>query len=259
VLDDAALDPHAVPLDLPGLDELAFLLDIDGTLVDIKPTPAEVETSPELRETLARLLTHTGGAVALVSGRTVAEIDTIFAPLRLPAVGGHGAEFRIATSQPPALEKACPLDLDLKRRLVGIGALDRRILVEDKGYAVAIHYRLAPEMQPLVEDAIEAALASVASSRVEVLHGKAVLEIKSAGFNKGSAVRRLMQRLPFAGRRPIFIGDDTTDENALAALPEFHGVGLSVGRLLAGATAHFAAPADVRAWLTRISRIDPRP
>ena len=89
-----------------------------------------------------------------------------------PAVGGHGAEFRIATSQPPALEKAW-LDLDLKRRLVGVGALDRRILVEDKGYAVAIHYRLAPEMQPLVEDAIEAALASAPSSRVEVLHGKA--------------------------------------------------------------------------------------
>lgn len=238
------------------LAERAFLLDLDGTIVDIAPTPSDVRASAPLRRTLTRLWQLSGGALALISGRGLADLDRVVAPLQLPAVGGHGAEFRPIAGQAATAGSAASLDADLKRRLKAIAQLDRGILVEDKDYALALHYRLAPHHKTAIEDAVAAICAELPSGTVEVLPGKAVVEVKSVGFDKGSAVRKLMQLTPFAGRRPIYIGDDITDESAFAVLHEFDGIGLSVGRVLPGTAGHFAAPSDVRAWLEQITKTD---
>jgi trehalose 6-phosphate phosphatase len=239
-----------------SLDKLAILLDIDGTILDLAPTPGEVYVPPALLQTLAQLWRGTGGALALVSGRSLGDIDRLFAPLRLPAIGGHGAEFRAQANGRKAATRAAPLDRDLRHQLAEIVQGTPGVLGEDKGYAFALHYRLAPEQENAVKSAVDAVRAEWPNDCVEVLPGKAVLEVKSAGFNKGAAIRTLMQQEPFAGRRPIFIGDDTTDESAFAVLPAYDGLGFSVGRQLPGIDHCFAAPSDVRDWLQSLSQAD---
>jgi trehalose 6-phosphate phosphatase len=242
--------------DINDLDRIAILLDVDGTLIDLAPTPREVFVSVELRRTLKRLFDRTGGALALVSGRPLKELDLLFAPLQLPIVGGHGAEIRLRPEG--EVDRACakPLDDALKRRLAVIAAEGRGIILEDKEYGLAIHYRLAPEKEQFVRDAVLAICEELAPDSVEVLPGKFVFEVKSAGFDKGTAVRYLMTQAPFKGRRPLFVGDDTTDEAALAVIPELGGVGASVGRRIAGVAACFETPHDVRVWLAELSQFD---
>src|SRR6202047_4877087 len=126
------------------LDEYALLLDIDGTLLDLAPTPREVGVPPGLANTLNRLLERTSGALALVSGRSLNDIDLIFAPEQFPAVGGHGAKMRLSIDNEPVAPHAPPMDKELKRRLAAIAKLSPGILLEDKGYSLALHYRLAP-------------------------------------------------------------------------------------------------------------------
>jgi trehalose 6-phosphate phosphatase len=245
------------PLSRPlGLDQVAILLDVDGTIIDIAPTPREVWVPPTLCRTLSALLKRTGGAFALVSGRSIPDLDLLFAPLHLPMIGGHGAEVRSSPYGAVDRRRAVPLGDELKRRFAAIKSLGRGIIVEDKGYGMALHFRLAPELELAVRDSVAAICADLRPGTVEVLPGKAVIEIKPVGFDKGSAVRELMQRSPFAGRRPIFIGDDKTDEAAFAVLPEFGGLGFSVGRYVAGVKGHFDAPEDVRHWLHGLADSD---
>ena len=132
---------------LPPLEELAFLLDLDGTLLDLAPTPREVWVPPGLADTLSRLIRRNAGALALVSGRSLGDIDMIFAPAVFPAVGGHGAEMRLTPDTEAVATHAPPMDKDLKRRLAAIAKLAPGILVEDKGYSLALHYRLAPQAE----------------------------------------------------------------------------------------------------------------
>jgi trehalose 6-phosphate phosphatase len=247
---------EALPIEPPTLREAAILLDVDGTIVDLAATPRSVWVPPSLRETLAQLWERTDGALALVSGRRLADLDLMFAPLRLPAIGGHGAEMRPAADGGAVEHRGNPLDRRLKRRFADIAKLGPGILVEDKDYAIALHYRLAPEKEKEVREAVSAICAEVGNGVLEVLLGKSVVEIKSTGFNKGLAVSELMTYPPFTGRRPVFIGDDTTDEAAFAVLPDFSGIGMSVGRKMPGVTAHFETPGDVRAWLERIAQGD---
>jgi trehalose 6-phosphate phosphatase len=242
------------PLPPTNLRKLAVLLDIDGTILDLAPTPSDVYVPAALRRTLARLAEETGGALALVSGRSLGDIDRLFAPLRLPAVGGHGAELRPQGDGTEIVPRAAALDRTLRNELEAIAQGRPGVLTEDKEYAFAIHYRLAPEQEDAVKRAVASVQAGWAEKPIEVLPGKAVLEIKSSGFNKGEAIRMLMQHEPFAGRRPIFIGDDKTDESAFAVLPAFDGVGFSVGHKVAGTSYCFAAPSDVRDWLQRLSQ-----
>lgn len=242
------------PFRNPDLDKCALLLDFDGTIVDIAPTPESVEVPASLRRTLARLLHRTGGAVALVSGRSVADLDRFFAPIRLPIVGVHGAELRLLDGA--ATEKRDPVALEprLRRALAALEGAGVR--VEDKGYSIALHYRLVPERAGLIREAVNEICAKSWDPPIEVLPGKAVIEIKHAGISKGNGVRELMTHAPFRGRQPIFIGDDTTDETVFAILPELDGIGFSVGRVIAGLTGHFDAPADVRAWLDELAPAD---
>jgi trehalose 6-phosphate phosphatase len=231
------------------LDECAFLLDIDGTLLDLAPTPSEVVVPPGLAEALSALHMRTDGALALVSGRSLADIDRIFSPMVLPVVGGHGAEMRLSTDGEADAVRAPPMDPDLKKRFVAISYLDPRILVEDKGYSIALHYRKAPNFERAIYDAVSAIRADLPEAAVEVLPGKAVCEIKHSGVTKASGVTELMKHEPFMGRRPIFIGDDVTDETVFAIMPDMKGLSFSVGRKAQGVDGHFNAPADVRQWL----------
>jgi trehalose 6-phosphate phosphatase len=207
-----------------------------------------------LRDTLERIRKGSGGAVALVSGRPIDDLDFIFQPLRLACVGGHGAEIRISPTG-TALERRAPtLDRELRRRLSAIADDKPGVIVEDKGYSLALHYRLAMDKGLDVVDAVYKVCKEFPVDTLELLTGKAVIEIKSAGSNKGTAVQELMTHPPFQGRCPIFIGDDTTDEAAFAILPEFDGLGISVGRKVPGVAGRFQTPHDVRQWLERISR-----
>src|ERR1700754_1802935 len=248
--------PETVPVPrslVPHLSQAAILLDIDGTLLDLAPTPREVWVPPGLAETLAGLLEATSGALALVSGRSLNDIDLIFAPKQFPAVGGHGAEMRLSTADNEAVAAhAPPMDKELKLRLAAIAKLSPGILLEDKGYSLALHYRLAPHAERAIYEAVSLIRADLPNAPIEVLPGKSVCEIKCAGFNKATGVLELMKHAPFQGRRPIFIGDDVTDEVVFGIMPDLGGFAFSVGRRAQGVAGHFDEPRDVRAFLARL-------
>jgi len=252
--DDGAA-PEAVPVPhllVPHLSEIALLLDIDGTLLELMPTPREVYVPTGLSKTLNGLLEKTSGALALVSGRSLNDIDLIFAPDQFPAVGGHGAEMRIAADSDAIATHAPPLDKELKLRLATVAKLSPGILLEDKGYSLALHYRLAPHAEKAIYEAVSLIRADLPNAPIEVLPGKFVCEIKHSGFTKATGVRELMTLAPFRGRRPLFIGDDVTDETVFAILPDFGGLAFSVGRRAQGVAGHFDAPSDVREFLARL-------
>jgi trehalose 6-phosphate phosphatase len=238
----------------PGARDLgavALLLDVDGTLLDIAPTPSSVTVPDKLRTSLGELYGRTGGALALVSGRTVGDLDRLFAPLRLPAIGAHGAEMRLADDR-PAQRAGAAIGESVRRRFAAIAAIDPGVIVEDKGTSLAIHYRLAPQREGLVKQEIAAILNRLAPPPLRVMYGKAVVDITPPAFSKGAAVRDLMQHQPFANRCPVFVGDDTTDETVFAVLPMLGGRGYSVERPMAGASAVFASPREVRCWLAQL-------
>jgi trehalose 6-phosphate phosphatase len=248
--------PNVIPTLPADLNEIAVLLDVDGTILDLAPTPREVFVPHSLRDTLARLQDRTGGAVAFVSGRPVSELDLIFSPLQLPAIGGHGAELRAVAGAAPEAPRLPPLDPAVKRQFAAIAEAGPGIVLEDKGYSLALHYRLAPDKERVVREAAAKVCAGLQSTSIELLPGKLVVEIKQTGFTKATAVRELMTYSPFAGRRPIFIGDDVTDLGVFDILPEFDGISISVGRKVAGVESCFERPSDVRRWLDEISHSD---
>jgi trehalose 6-phosphate phosphatase len=144
------------------------------------------------------------------------------------------------------------MDTELKRRLAAIARLSPGILLEDKGYSLALHYRLAPHAEKAIYEAVSFIRADLPNAAFEVLPGKCVCEIKQAGFDKATGVRELIKHEPFLGRKPIFIGDDVTDESVFAITPELGGLAFSVGRHSNGVAGRFEEPSDVRAWLKRL-------
>src|SRR3974390_544690 len=234
------------------LGECAILLDIDGTLLDLAPTPREVWVPPGLANTLIRLRDKTLGALALVSGRSLNDIDLIFAPDQFPAIGGHGAEMRLSIDSEAVATHAPPMDKELKRRLAAIAKLSPGILLEDKGYSLALHYRLAPHAEKAIYEAVSLIRNELPDAPIEVLPGKCVCEIKQVGFDKATGVRELMTCQPFRGRRPIFIGADVTAESVFAIMPDLGGLGFSGGRHAQGGADHFDEPREVREWLARL-------
>jgi trehalose 6-phosphate phosphatase len=244
----AALDPIDVT-------RVAILLDVDGTIVDVAATPQSVVVPPSLRRTLATLHARTDGALALVSGRLIENLDHLFVPLVLPCVGGHGVELR-SSACAPLHRRAVELSPTVKNQVIEAAAVDPRVLIEDKGSSLAVHFRLAPDQAQLMKHKIVAILDRARGEKLEMLCGKAVIEVKPRAFNKGTAVRELMRIPPFADRIPLFIGDDVTDESVFAILPELGGIGYSVGREIAGVCGVFDGPQDVREWLTGLVASD---
>ncbi len=235
------------------MDGCALLLDVDGTLLDLAPTPREVYVSSELRQVLARLRERTKGALAFVSGRGIGELDLIFAPLCLAAVGGHGAEIRTTPSGEVENQAVRPLATAIKQRFAAIAEAGPGIVVEDKSFSIALHYRLAPDHAEYVQRTAAALCEDLSDHGLELLPGKAVVEIKQVGISKATGVRTLMASSPFRGRKPIFIGDDFTDEAVFPIMPEFGGMSFSVGRQLPTVDGCFNSPKDVRNWLLTLA------
>jgi trehalose 6-phosphate phosphatase len=159
---------------------------------------------------------------------------------------------RIMIDNEAVATHAPPMDKELKKRLAAIAQLSPGILLEDKGYSLALHYRLAPHAEKAIYEAVSLIRADLPNAPIEVLPGKCVCEIKHSGFNKATGVRELMTHEPFKGRRPIFIGDDVTDEAVFAIVPEFGGLAFSVGRHAKGVADYFDEPHEVREWLARL-------
>ena len=247
---DAQYPPGTIFRKVFSLAGDAFLLDVDGTILDIAPSPEEVRVPSSLKRTLALLIAESGGAVALVSGRGIDVLDRLFAPLVLVAIGCHGAEWRTEPDGPVAA-RAQPLSDDFKRGLLSLVADEPRIRIEDKHYTLAFHYRRAPDREAALQERLRRYIAPY-STELLLLRGKSVLEVKARSFDKGEAIEALMQRPPFAGRRPVFFGDDTTDEDAFAAVRELRGVGISVGRNMPDADLMVPTPRAVRLWLARL-------
>jgi trehalose 6-phosphate phosphatase len=249
--DDVFTSDHLPPWEARDLSSVALLLDIDGTILDVAPTPTSVVVPETLRASLAELQVRCGGALALVSGRLIETIDGLFSPLRLAAIGGHGAQMRMHADEPVRLRTGPTIGSALRKLISGISP-DPRVVVEDKGSSLAVHYRLAPDLGPALELKVRSIVDAVTASSLEVMHGKLVIEIKSGKVNKGEAVRELMRNPPFAQRTPVFVGDDVTDESVFRILPGLGGVGYSVERFMTGVSGCFPTPGDVRAWLAHL-------
>ncbi|MFT3777513.1 MAG: trehalose-phosphatase [Ottowia sp.] len=223
----------------------ALFLDFDGTLAEIAAQPQAVRVHADVVPSLRALHAALGGALAIVTGRAMADADHFLAPLRLPVACEHGAHIRASDGHvgtTPALDLA-PV-LEALRPLV---ARHPGLLVEAKRTGLALHYRQAPHLEPLCVQALTRVLNGVPGA--ELLRGKCVLEIKPAGPSKGRAIGDFMRRPPFAGRMPLFMGDDVTDEAGFAAVQALGGLGVKVGEGATQAHARIGAPADVRAWL----------
>lgn len=228
-------------------DNWALFLDVDGTLLDLAEHPQAVRVEPPLVEALGRLQTLARGAVALVSGRTVAELDRLFTPLRLTIAGQHGAECRHATGE-IAVERAGAETEIARRALAALARRDPGLYFEDKGVTLAMHYRHAPHLEAMVERTLgEVARRSAGEFMVQT--GKMVRELVPHGRNKGGAIAEFMTEAPFAGRIPVFIGDDDTDEHGFALLGRSGGHTIKVGPGASVAQHRLAGARRVRDWL----------
>jgi trehalose 6-phosphate phosphatase len=229
----------------------ALFLDIDGTLLDLARTPETVAVPEGLLAALKTLHIALGGALAFVSGRSLAAIDRLFAPLALPAIGCHGVEVRGASGEVYTL--AAPMSAPVREFMQNLAGSHPGTLLEDKVYTLALHYRLAPEALPALEAAFKDHHALFETEKVTLQQGKAVIEAKPLGIDKGVGVRALLREPPFRGRVPVFGGDDTTDMDAFQILPELGGKSFSVGRRFDGVDYHFPSPLAVREWLTQLA------
>lgn len=242
-------DDSATLLRLLSTAGSAVFLDFDGTLVDLAPTPDGVRVAPGVIEALALLAERHGGALALISGRPIVQIDAMLAPLTLPVAGVHGVERRGADGR--FTVAATPEVAPVLARAQALAAVHPGLLVEQKRGAVALHYRLAPELEQLCLQEMTAAVQ--ACPGVLLLHGKMVLEAKPAATDKGGAIAAFMQESPFAGRRPVFAGDDTTDEAGFAFVQQAGGQGVKVGSGPSAASLRLASPGALRAALLAAS------
>jgi len=235
----AKLDPASV----------AFLLDIDGTLIDIGPSPFEVDVPEELIETLVRLSDVSGGALALVSGRPIRDLDELFAPLKLPSSAAMAPSCACPMA-PCRGSTICPATC---AAIWSSGDARLGVAYEDKDIRWRCTTASAAARRPPARH-VAASRAKFSGVETEVLLGKAMFEVKRPGINKGDGVRAVMAQAPFTGRVPVFIGDDTTDEAAFAVLGEFGGLGFSVGGPFDGVAGVFSSPEQVRLALRRLAR-----
>lgn len=220
----------------------ALFLDFDGTLVDLAERPEAVTVPPRLVDTLQTLHDYLGGAVAVISGRPIEQIDAFLAPLVLPIAGVHGAERRTAQGD-VLLQSTHPLDAVL-HVAQSLAASHPGLRVEHKRGSLALHYRQAPQLESLCLDAMRLAVEN--SPGLTLLRGKMVVEAKPGGANKGVAIDAFMQEPPFDGRQPVFFGDDFTDEVGFTVVQRRGGMGVKVGMGPSAAWHRVESPAALR-------------
>ncbi len=240
-------------IDPPDLADTCLFLDVDGTLVEFASTPQGVHIDPALIQTLPRARGALNGALALVSGRRIETLDGLFSPLRFAAAGIHGAEMRFTPDGPIESMTTAPLSRDLHRKLLDTVQNFPGTFVEDKSFAFAVHFRAAPRFSVALIAAVDEIIAELGDPSLDVLHGNGVSEIKRGAYDKGGAIARLMATPEFSSRKPIFIGDDTTDLPGFAAVLERGGLAYSVGSVVPGVSGTFDDPAAVRAWVAELA------
>ncbi|MBC7604594.1 MAG: trehalose-phosphatase [Ramlibacter sp.] len=220
----------------------ALFLDFDGTLVDIAAQPDEVIVPSGLVPALTSLSQYLGGALALISGRPIAQVDQYLQPLILPAAGVHGAERRGVNGEVTLLNT---YSLErVEEAVYTLAAREPDLRVEVKRGSIALHYRQAPQLEAECVAAMEAAVEE--SPGLTLLRGKMVVEAKPGGASKGLAIEAFMKEAPFAGRTPVFVGDDATDEVGFATVQRLNGMGVKVGDGNTVAWQRLPSPADFR-------------
>lgn len=229
---------------LPPIGRAALLLDLDGTLLDIAPTPDAVVVPDELPDVLRTLRRLLGDAVAVVTGRPVETIDRLLGDAVFAVAGEHGGAVRHAPGaklERPALPEPPAMMIEGAKRLV---AAHPGALFEPKARGFSLHYRAVPKVGEALREGLAALLAGEAA--FELLQGSMIWEVRPRGVHKGTAVAALMDRAPFAGRLPVFLGDDVTDEDGINAAAAMGGAGIRVPEV-------FGDAAGVRAWLADIA------
>jgi len=238
------------PAALPAWDpHRALFLDVDGTLLDIRDHPDEVRATPSLLQLLEGAQQSLDGALALVSGRSIASLDEVFGELRLPAAGLHGLERRDARGRLHRPRGYAARIAVARDELLAFAQSATGVLLEDKGAALALHYRNAPALAEQCRQCMEHAR-SLAGEDFHVQHGKMVLELKPSGHDKGTAIRAFMEEAPFRGRPPMFVGDDLTDEDGFKVVNASQGISVRVGAAAQTAAAiGVAGVPEVLDWL----------
>jgi trehalose 6-phosphate phosphatase len=244
----------------PPLDrQSALFIDLDGTLLEIAPRPELVRVAPELPLLLERLAAERDGALALISGRRIAELDRLLRPWRGAAAGLHGAERRrpdgscvAGDGGPDAAAASAALDR-LRPRLGEMAGRSPGVWLEDKGRTLALHYRAAPDKAGEIRAFVES-LMQEAGACLRLIAGKMVVELQPRYIGKDGAIAAFLAEPPFRGRRPVFLGDDTTDEDGFAEVNRRRGLSIRVGAAEPTATATaacYALPsvAAVLGWL----------
>jgi trehalose 6-phosphate phosphatase len=233
--------PPAAPRPiLPPLARAALLLDLDGTLLDIAPTPDAVVVPSELIVSLRALRVRLGGALAVISGRPVEQVDALLGDAVEAIAGEHGGAIRyVPGGAVNRIELQSPPEAWFAAG-ARIAAAHPGALFERKANGFVLHYRAAPALGPVLGEAMAALVTG--SAQFVMTPARKAWELRPRGADKGTAVEALMQRLPFAGRHPVFVGDDVTDEDGMAAARRMGGLGLRVDDT-------FASPSGVRAWL----------
>lgn len=239
--------------DLPAPNShWAFFLDVDGTLIELAETPEKARVDASIQTTLRRLSDAFGGAIALVSGRPIETIDRLFKPLHLPVAGLHGIEVRNSKGETYREADNGPALDTIRETLKRFAEKSPGVLLEDKGATLALHYRQAPDMEAPAKALLSGLLAEQ-DDTYHCLHGKMVFEIKPSATHKGTAVERLLAEAPFAGRLPVFVGDDITDEDGFAAVNRLGGHSIRVGENgTTAATYRIGSVAALRAWLATL-------
>jgi trehalose 6-phosphate phosphatase len=228
----------------------AVFLDIDGTLLELAPAPDAVRVDPELALLLPRLRKSLGGALALITGRAISDVDRLFPGLRMPVAGQHGCERRDALGtlhlhapRTATLERLRALFTDFARSHEGL-------LLEDKGATLALHYRKAPQLAATVRRTMTEQVRAVGITAYRLQPGKQLLELRPDNRDKGTAIRDFMRERPFKGRCPVFIGDDRTDEHGFAVIDAIGGWSVKVGPGRTRARYRLRDVRSVRAWLS---------
>jgi len=244
-------DPFAKGVPPTPEHDWAWFFDIDGTLTPIASSPEAVRIEPAIEQLINAIQAQSQGAVALISGRSILDIDRLFPDRQFAAAGQHGAERRHPNG---TIERKVVDGRKLILMRKALREVEHRhpgLLLEDKGLSLALHYRQAPELEALVQFEVRALLVETGSGFL-MQTGKCVVEILPAGNTKGTVVSEFMSEAPFHGRLPVFVGDDVTDEHAFATVNQLGGISVKVGKGATQARYRLADVAAVRAWLSTV-------
>lgn len=232
---------------MPQLD-WAYFLDMDGTLIEIADTPESIHVDAALFDLVWRLHRACNGAIALVSGRSLADLERRVGGLPLAMAGQHGLERRKANGEVEVLGAPSAAKEEIAHHFAGLAERHPGLHLEDKGLSLAIHYRQAPRLAGYVHRTLRNWMGR-REAGLFLQKGKRVVEVKPAGFDKGTAIEAYMREAPFEGRRPVFIGDDITDEQGFAVVNQLQGVSVKVGPGTTLARYRLPHVAAVRQWL----------